>query len=413
MTHHRSTSWLGCGPQRLIMPLLLLLLFTLLAPATVQAQNDTFDAELIARCAELEACHACNAESGCHFCAFDNKCHAYLSPWGCAIGMSCEEAESCIREKPMWEGYGTLSPAQNALIVLLVFVMSGLFVMTVGVVVLACLRRRRTAYLRSAPRELELGSNIQGDHMEAPLINLAHQELPADVEAELEDSLSLLRSVEDGAEPVDTSKCSIWRILRWTFGVMGFVILGVILAAVMMFPVAPDYSMCTVSIDWTSIFQGMKNGETRLDVDVHVSVYNPNRFGITIHSGDGILSYQDQDIGRGALNNSMELPAGTIVDQVFLVRFIPGLRIAAELLRKHLLGTLTLDLRMDLDTSISVADQRVYRLNTTFTLPDMDVGGPSSREWCLCRSKEDLPPDASVATGALRSPLAVPPTRSS
>ena len=72
-----------------------------------------------------------------------------------------------------------------------------------------------------------------------------------------------------------------------------------ILVACLLFPHMPLYSMCNKDIQWGSILTNMQNAAVSVDVDLHVAVWNPNRFHLQLNTVTARILYSKDVVGVG------------------------------------------------------------------------------------------------------------------
>lgn len=73
----------------------------------------------------------------------------------------------------------------------------------------------------------------------------------------------------------------------------------VLIIACLMYPHMPKYSVCNKEIEWGSIFRNMVHFSPLVDVDLHLSVYNPNRFHLLLNEVDARILYGTDIVGTG------------------------------------------------------------------------------------------------------------------
>ena len=74
----------------------------------------------------------------------------------------------------------------------------------------------------------------------------------------------------------------------------------VLIVACLMYPHIPEYSMCNKDIQWGSILTNMQNLALTVDVDLHVAVWNPNRFHMQINHVAARILYVQDVVGTGS-----------------------------------------------------------------------------------------------------------------
>lgn len=160
----------------------------------------------------------------------------------------------------------------------------------------------------------------------------------------------------------------------------------VLIVACLLFPHIPQYSLCNKDIQWGSILTNLKDFQVRVDVDLHVAVWNPNRFHVSIQQLGARILYGQDIVGTGGVRD-VGFSAGMINDFILPVAFAPSVVAATSMLRDHLRGQLLLDVVFDIETSV-LLDQLarpLLRLNTSYVFEDIDAEGPEERQYCRCK----------------------------
>jgi hypothetical protein len=170
---------------------------------------------------------------------------------------------------------------------------------------------------------------------------------------------------------------------------LGMAILGTFIAllvACLLFPHMPQYSMCNKQIQWGTILTNMKNFDAAVDVDLQVSVWNPNRFIMNLKKVDARVLYHTDVVGTGSVYD-VTFPAGSIDDFIVTVAFSPSITSAANMLRDHLAGQLLLDVLLDIDASVLLGRfaHPLLQLNTSYVIEGIDAEGEASRLYCKCK----------------------------
>lgn len=163
----------------------------------------------------------------------------------------------------------------------------------------------------------------------------------------------------------------------------------VLIVACLMYPHVPSYSMCNKDIQWGSILTNMQNLALTVDVDLHVAVWNPNRFHMQINHVAARILYVQDVVGTGSFSD-IGFPPGSIKDFILTVAFAPSATSAVNMLRDHLKGQLLLDVLFDIDTSILLKGfaSPLVQLNTTYVYEQIDAEGEPQREFCKCQDPD-------------------------
>jgi hypothetical protein len=140
----------------------------------------------------------------------------------------------------------------------------------------------------------------------------------------------------------------------------------------------------------------MRNFQAAVNVDLLLSVWNPNRFHLVLNRIDCRILYGQDIVGTGSQYN-VSFRAGRINDFILTVDFAPSVVSAAHMLADHLKGSLMLDVLFDIDTSILVSDfaSPLYRVNTSYVYESIDAEGQAEieeeRKYCKCVDPDNKP----------------------
>lgn len=361
-------------------------------------------------CAQYVECFNCTKALGCHFCAFDKQCHAYGSPYGCTFGLECPDFYQCVRTQSQYLGWGAISAVQALMVMGVVLLLVGVcLVLSIGVCkcCYCCYRRccpkthNDTEDGWTAVEDQYFGAPEQAHHSvllaasspSRDSLNAASESLEFLPDRTFSyDRLSWTSFSNDILEDNDR-KCRQRRCCCPDQKFQACVVLLVVSAVlfvvgttigILYFPQPPPYSMCNKKIEWTSVLFGLSHGLLAADVDIHLSLWNPNRYALGIVDADIQLLYQDTSIAQGVVSRQVLFPAGTITDIVVLMRFHPTFAQALSMYEKHLTSQLLFDVALRLQSALSLFETNLYRFNTSFVVSDLDPRVPDSRTYCKC-----------------------------
>jgi len=157
-----------------------------------------------------------------------------------------------------------------------------------------------------------------------------------------------------------------------------------LIVACLLWPHMPEHSMCNKDIQWGSILSHMVNLQAAVDVDLHVAIWNPNRFGVKLHELNARILYKSHVVGTGAVRD-IRFRAGTVTDSLMSIEFHPSTE-AWSMLRDHYHGQLLLDVLFDFDAGALIRgmDMPFARINTTYVMKDIDAEAEEQRKYCKC-----------------------------
>jgi hypothetical protein len=170
-------------------------------------------------------------------------------------------------------------------------------------------------------------------------------------------------------------------ILGWTITVLG---IGLGFTAIALFwPAAPEVSMCNAELLWgdtlNMIFNTITSGKASVESEVLITVYNPNRIGITLNAVNGNIFYKGGQVGTVELA-PIDAQAGSAADGLGVITFNGFDRIAEMYYDFNVKHKLELDFELFLNFSIgsfggfSVGAPKIR----------MNVNDPPPQKHCNC-----------------------------
>lgn len=344
-------------------------------------------------CNTLVSCKTCTEEQFCHWCESDNKCHVIGSVFGCTVGMDCKDSLECMRQEPEYIGTGTVPTGK---IVLFIFVSLSVLALFVSCFYALC-------YWNQKCREQRNRLITENDDDESS-IDLTPFITPT---TRLSSSTRHSSGGRDHNEPRTTTisinnagnstiirnnnnngggRCNIWLVrfcrcccIMTVLAIVVFIILGVYL-----FPQIPGYSICSNRIEWGSILKALSGGELAANVELHFSVYNPNRFTLNCESISAELQYHQNTIGSGSYGHVI-FDSGTITDVIVITKFNPNVMIATAMYKEHLEGKLMIDAKLNFKTTVWLFQQPLLNLNTSYTVNNIAMDSFNTRQYCKCK----------------------------
>lgn len=142
--------------------------------------------------------------------------------------------------------------------------------------------------------------------------------------------------------------------------------------------------MCNAELMWKDalnmIINSVTTGKTTVESEVLITVYNPNRIDLTLHSVNGNIFYKGSDVGTIELN-SIYANAGTASDGLGVISFT-GFDRAAEILYDFNVGHKLL-LEFELFVNFSIGSMGEFNLVAPRFV--MNVNDPPPQEHCKCK----------------------------
>jgi hypothetical protein len=317
-------------------------------------------------CSKQQTCTNCTRYNFCHWCSFDSKCHVFGSPYGCAVGLDCNDRSLCFRDTPEYVGPVVLTEvvgytSLSGVVTLLCF--------------LFCLVHCRIKKIRRHAEMIELYEND---------INNGYDRLGF--------SDPVLRRIRYGSTPLPEpivnqltkkqSCCSPALCLSIVL-VVGIVTLSMAFI-ILYWPQIPVHSTCTSHLEWSSIIDTIKTHQPTTLVELHLSIYNPNRVSFLVRTASLTAFFHGDTIGSGTMEKNILFHGGTITDVIAEITFSMSASVAYEVWQEHQAHELMLDFFLQLSGDVYYAEQRLLNINTTWNIPNMDMSKPRSRAYCKC-----------------------------
>jgi len=278
--------------------------------------------------------------------------------------------KECFRATPQWHEYGSPTATTVAVgVVLCLVVLLGICLSAV-----CCARRKENKKKRALTHSL-LEDTIP-THENIETIGMGDG---------LDDYRRRLTGIQGQRTMLtryansDEGKCCRRSI---AVGVVVTIIITII--ATLYTPQLPAYSLCEESVDWYSVLSGLVKFSVVGNTAMHFSLYNPNRYELTINSADAQFFYKNIQIGKGSISN-LALESGSITDTIMHSSFHAGVGTATAMLTSHQLGALLVDVKLSLNSGVNVLNHPLA-FATNHTVNSLNVAGEKSVEYCLCNS---------------------------
>jgi hypothetical protein len=151
-------------------------------------------------------------------------------------------------------------------------------------------------------------------------------------------------------------------------------------------PSAPEVSMCNAELMWgdtlNMIINSVTTGKTTVESEVLITVYNPNRIDLTIHSVNGNIYYRGGEVGTVDLS-TVQANQGSASDGLGVISFNGFDRITEIFYDFNVKHKLLLE--FELFVTFSVGPLRKMSLVTPKFV--MNVNDPPPQEHCKCKDK--------------------------
>ena len=291
-------------------------------------------------CGSRITCSSCKM-GGCKWCASLGKCVSPLS-WACALPSNCLPNEECKRLVPEFIGY------QNGVPWWIIITLSMLFLLILVLWVFII-------------------------YMWYPLI-----------------SVPLTGESEQLVFPTTPNRT---RLILFKLGVaLGSIVvltIGVLfLLLIIYWPSSPDVSMCNVDLLWSDtlnmLVKTILSGKATVESEILITIFNPNRVGVTLNSVHGNIFYKTIPIGSLELEQMAVVP-GSAVDGLGVIEFT-GFENIADLFYdfnvKH-----NLVLSFEMTVSFTLLGRTV---STPIPRFEINVNDPPPQKYCNCRTGNNI-----------------------
>ena len=328
-------------------------------------------------CASFADCGSCAATMGCHWCF--GACHAYLSPSGCLIGENCTEVEKCFRTEPEFWDFDSVTPTVR---VIVGFIIVTTLFFSCGMGCAWCARTAWTAFSNcvwgtpeSRAEEyyrqlVPLQSSEGTGNLESPLPSEENQNR-TEVRDERRlsqrwfpgDDAPLRRMLQrsPAARRACGALCFLW--------VVATIVVG--LGSVVYFPESPTFNVCNSRFDWSHLLKSLASSASlRGDFALHVSVWNPNRFGLILTAASIEFVHNGNVVGKfehAVEDEKFSIPGGSIHDMYISTKFSPSVSEAVELLRQYESNSLKLITQGSVDLHVIIRNTTIYDVKYTLS----------------------------------------------
>ena len=172
---------------------------------------------------------------------------------------------------------------------------------------------------------------------------------------------------------------------------MAVVAIGILFVMVSMYwPSPPDVSMCNAQVMWSDtinmIINTVTSGKANVESEVLITVYNPNRLGLTLNSVNGNIYYKGTDVGTVELD-TIDAQAGSAADGLGVVSFDGFDHIAEMYYDFNVKHALLLDFEMFVNFSVA----GFGGFNVAIPKLQLNVNNPPPQAHCKCVNGSSSP----------------------
>lgn len=149
----------------------------------------------------------------------------------------------------------------------------------------------------------------------------------------------------------------------------GFVILLSVVVAILVLmytPHYPTYAGCNTDVDWNSIIKGSETLNLHGDFQILVSVRNPNRVDLVVHSAEAQVYYKGNKVGYASYDEDWSCPGGSIADVLLVLSLRPSASDAVAIIEDYEAGALYLTVEATLSADVMWGHMVVHSFTTKF-----------------------------------------------
>jgi hypothetical protein len=325
------------------------------------------------------------------------------------MGMQCTEISNCVRSEPEFVGNKNLSPGYQAIAALM-----GLCV----IVGISCFYIFCSAFLSVAEEETAL-LDLPGGRVDYVEMSAYRPSTMADVEGggrgnSVKESYIIDAANAPPPVPFDDFSTTAGGRRKSSGGVKGAmrkisegtsnmirrkgralcccqaITVSSVLTVVILVAVAcvgsvgvPVMYICNKEFDYASIMNSVTNFKLMGNIDILTSVYNPNRFGITLYNATVTFGYKGSRVGGWTLQEVFPVNGGYVNDLIVSASFVPSVKDAWAMSDDYEKGKLIIEVSTQLEVTFSAMGVESF-LFPVEQSQEMDIFAFSDREHCKC-----------------------------
>lgn len=151
-------------------------------------------------------------------------------------------------------------------------------------------------------------------------------------------------------------------------------------------PQLPEVNVCNQMTNWDNLGTKLQNLAPAGDVDLLISVFNPNRVDAVVRHAMAQFNWEGAPVGQWQLAEGVEVVAkgGTILDYELSVHFSPSVFTAVQMYDQYQNKSLVLDLVLQITTDLTFLGTTVGRHKEFELQLPIDVFSPAVHSLCKC-----------------------------
>lgn len=387
-------------------------------------------------CSEYTTCEDCSASS-CHWCgdSLNGACYSKYNYFACVWSTPCEQLEKCLRKHPEFIGNGSRT----------LYINQGVLFLTIWCLVFIPFLFRSRIWKRKStgndtveskaackPETETLGDEESLQELLLPKTRAEELSMQDDLSLN-EESSNKDEAVHERGMPRSTKEASrkaeelrlgcCLSLLNLLCYLVALLLLLSVFLFIYISPQAPDFSVCTSELDWGSMIDSITNFKYTVQGDfiLQASIYNPNRFDMSLKNCDGSFVYKDQLIGTfsvdwkhslipgtaerlpGPLTSDAKrglvadlgaddlkdiiVPSGSVFDVLFVVKLDVPASLAYDIYEDyHVKHDVIMTVVTAARVGIRVSNNMVYNMNYTLPPVEMSILNLEDKR-CKCKLK--------------------------
>jgi len=401
----------------------------------------------VSGCVMHSTCSECSASSHfCHWCAHDNACHSVGSVYGCVVGVNCFANDRCMRNssEPIADD-GTSNINQMGPLAFGIITSIGtLLFCCVSLCFCAAVRVKHAFddlndlnYQRANSNEeevVEFDTNDDeintGPQATVPTEDETFQDTAQAAEQgesgvndeSIVTEYTRMPENENGQEQQNDGETSallsassprsvgeqqilqrrprnMQRLLNTCaccYITAATTICAAVYGSIHYFPRRPVYNVCNNAVAWASLFEKLATMKAEAQIEILVSVANPNHIGIDLDMGTGSLTHE------GAFVGTYEIPPVSVkamsVTDILIVADLKPEKWEAILLIKEFWDD-TLTLHVSAQVSVRIPALWNYAMGVQLQDLVVNVNNKSNRNLCFCQEWD--PQNSSLSDTAM------------
>ena len=320
-------------------------------------------------CSDRHTCSSCEM-GGCKWCG--SECVALYS-WQCALPRQCFPNAQCVRKEPEYIGYDSAPSGVAFTAFAIVLILSSVAACNV----LVCWRLK------------SLVSGLNNPPQRIPRERLlVHGTLVEDEDSPLGRS-SANSTTSTALIPLfDALFASLFACTAWLWGLAVFGAICTAFFATLFYPHPPVVNVCNAQVMWEKLLSMLVRSaviHTSVDLEILVSVYNPNRLSVKVRELSGDVFYRGiipvASLTLGELNGK----GGYVTDSLGTLTFT-GLNQAADMLYDfNYLHKLELSAKIATAFDVMWGDRVLMSLSTVLPEIAINANEPPKQGYCHCK----------------------------